>query len=152
MSPPSPLSRNNSALIALLQSFEGLRLKAYPDPISHGAPWTIGYGHTGPDVYEGQVISTDQAMLLLNQDIQKALAGASTLQGWSTWSPARQDAVTSMVFNMGLHGVEQFDTFLGYMAVGKYTAAAIDLAGTKWFKQVGDRARRTQHMIATGSY
>ena len=41
----------------LIQSWEGCRLRAYPDPASGGAPWTIGYGHTGPQVKPGLVIS-----------------------------------------------------------------------------------------------
>ena len=36
--------------LALTRSFEGLRLKAYQD--SAGV-WTIGYGHTGPEVHHG---------------------------------------------------------------------------------------------------
>lgn len=149
---PQPTTRDNSALDALLKSFEGLVLTAVPDPLSHGEPWTNGYGHTGPDVYEGQVIDQAQADAWLVSDRNKALAGAATLQGWPTWAPARQDALATMVFNLGLHGIEEFDTFLGYMAVGKYSAAALDLQGTLWYKQVGTRAIRTAHMIATGGY
>ena len=37
-------------LLADLRRDEGLRLAAYPDPLTHAEPWTIGYGHTGPDV------------------------------------------------------------------------------------------------------
>ena len=32
--------------IDLIKSFEGLSLKAYPDPGTGGSPWTIGYGTT----------------------------------------------------------------------------------------------------------
>ena len=31
--------------------FESLKLRTYPDPATGGKPWTIGYGHIGPDVY-----------------------------------------------------------------------------------------------------
>lgn len=42
-----------------IQGFETCELKAYPDPatkndpVKRGKPWTNGWGHTGPDVYEG---------------------------------------------------------------------------------------------------
>ena len=35
--------------------------------------WTIGWGHTGPDVYEGQKITEGQGLLLLNRDMQWAV-------------------------------------------------------------------------------
>ncbi|AHA27985.1 hypothetical protein lam_639 [Candidatus Liberibacter americanus str. Sao Paulo] len=45
-------------LISLIKQFEGLRLKAYRCSVG---VWTIGYGHTGCDVYEGLVIPQEQA-------------------------------------------------------------------------------------------
>lgn len=47
--------------IALLHYFESCRLKAYPDPATKGAPWSIGWGDTGPDVVPGLVITQDEA-------------------------------------------------------------------------------------------
>ena len=37
-----------------IKDFEGLRLEAYKDP---AGVLTIGYGHTGSDVFEGDRIS-----------------------------------------------------------------------------------------------
>ncbi len=59
----------------LLKTWEGCELSAYPDPASGGAPWTIGYGHTGPDVVPGLTISQAQAEAWLKQDAAVA-AGA----------------------------------------------------------------------------
>ena len=52
--------------------WEGLSLIAYPDPVSGGDPWTIGYGHTGPEVEKGLVITQAQADAWLQEDRQKA--------------------------------------------------------------------------------
>lgn len=52
----------------LIKHFEGLRLKAYKCP---AGIWTIGYGHTGPDVTPDKVITKAQADALFDQDIQK---------------------------------------------------------------------------------
>ena len=57
--------------LALLKQFEGLDLQAYPDPATGGEPWTIGFGHTGPDVYQGKVITDDEAEDLLLEDVFK---------------------------------------------------------------------------------
>ena len=45
---------------------EGLRLTAYRD---EGGVLTIGYGHTGPDVNEGDRISEYWANELLAEDV-----------------------------------------------------------------------------------
>ena len=46
---------------------EGVRLKSYKDV---AGIWTIGYGHTGPEVAEGQVITLDEAQVLFETDTQ----------------------------------------------------------------------------------
>ena len=46
--------------------FEGLSLTAYKCP---AGVLTIGYGHTGADVYEGQTITKDEALDLLAGDL-----------------------------------------------------------------------------------
>lgn len=45
---------------------EGLRLEAYKDT---GGTWTIGYGHTGPEIKEGLVIAEVAAKALLQRDV-----------------------------------------------------------------------------------
>ena len=55
--------------INLITSFEGCSTKAYQD--KYGKVWTIGYGHTGPDVYEGQIITKEQAGNLLKNDLKR---------------------------------------------------------------------------------
>jgi GH24 family phage-related lysozyme (muramidase) len=52
---------------ALLEVFEGCKLKAYQDS---GGVWTIGIGHTGSDVYEGLTITQEQAQIFLLKDQQ----------------------------------------------------------------------------------
>ena len=63
----------------LLRRWEGCRLAAYPDPASGGEPWTIGYGHTGPDVVPGLVISQQQAEAWLEADAAEAGAAVDRL-------------------------------------------------------------------------
>jgi len=58
--------RTNESGIRLIKAFEGLRLKAYKCP---AGIWTIGYGHT-LNVFPGQVITEQEADILLKMDIQ----------------------------------------------------------------------------------
>ena len=61
----------NAAGLALIEQFEGLRLRAYPDPGTGGQPWTIGYGHTC-NVHPGQICTQAQAAEFLAEDVADA--------------------------------------------------------------------------------
>ena len=64
--------------IQVAHEFEGLQLKAYPDPGSaDGKPWTIGYGHTGPEVVKGLVWTKAQADATFVADLAKFEARAA---------------------------------------------------------------------------
>ena len=61
---------------AMIASFEGLRLTAYQDIVG---VWTIGYGHTGPDVKPGLAITRQQADQLLVNDLARFERGVNAL-------------------------------------------------------------------------
>ena len=50
--------------LALIKNWEGCRLTAYK-PVATEIYWTIGWGHYGPDVKEGQTITQAEADRLL---------------------------------------------------------------------------------------
>ena len=83
--------------VNLIKRFEGLELEAYQDI---AGIWTIGYGHTGPDVEPGMKISERDAEELLRRDLkprEQAVAGAAKV-------PLNQnefDALVSFVYNVG---------------------------------------------------
>lgn len=52
----------------IIKESETLQLKAYICP---AGILTIGYGHTGPDVKPGMVITKEQAETLLQQDLER---------------------------------------------------------------------------------
>jgi lysozyme len=56
----------NKAGLELIKSFEGLRLKGYLCPAGVA---TVGYGHTGPEVKVGMVITLAQAEAYLRFDL-----------------------------------------------------------------------------------
>jgi len=53
------------ASFAILNVLEGVRLRSYKDV---AGIWTIGYGHTGPDVKEGQIITLQEAQVYFETD------------------------------------------------------------------------------------
>ena len=62
--------KTSTAGINLIKKFEGCRLNAYK-PVPTEKHWTIGYGHYGPDVTPGMVITQAQAEIMLGIDLQK---------------------------------------------------------------------------------
>lgn len=80
-----------------LKRFEGCRLKAYLCP---AGVWTIGYGHTGTDVYEGMKITLEGAEALLDKDLdyfEKFVEDVMT----ERMTDNQFSAMVSLAFNIG---------------------------------------------------
>lgn len=91
----------NQAGIDLIKHFEGCRLHAYPDPATGGAPFTIGYGHTGPEVLPFGEWSQAQAEMSLSRDLGKV--EQQLLKCIATDINDNQfSACVSLVFNIGI--------------------------------------------------
>ncbi|POA98395.1 muraminidase [Chromobacterium sinusclupearum] len=105
--------------INLIKQFEGLKLTAYQDSVG---VWTIGYGHTGPDVRAGLTISNSQADQLLRLDLQRFEQGVSNLVK-AVINQNQFDALISFSYNLGL-GNLQSSTLLRLLNQGDYQAAA----------------------------
>jgi lysozyme len=114
-----------------IRGFESLRLTAYlptPDDV-----WTIGWGHTGPDVYQGLDISEETADLLFRADIAKvehAVIGLVKVP----LTQAQFDALVSFTFNVGAGNLAT-STLLKYLNAGHYDDAAAEFS--RWNKQAG---------------
>ncbi|MFW8199585.1 lysozyme [Klebsiella pneumoniae] len=86
--------------IDLIKQFEGYSSKAYPDPATGGAPWTIGYGTT-KGVKPGMVVTAQQAEKMLRDDVAKFESGVSSLITAPT-TQGQFDAMVSLAYNIGL--------------------------------------------------
>lgn len=86
--------------IDLIKQFEGYSSKAYPDPATGGAPWTIGYGTT-KGVKPGMIITAEQAEKMLRDDVAKFESGVSSLVTTPT-TQGQFDAMVSLAYNIGL--------------------------------------------------
>lgn len=130
---------------------EGLRLVAYPDPLTHAEPWTIGYGHTGPDVHPGLVWTQAQADDALAEDlgaVQRELDKA--LPWWRQLNDARQDVLVNMGFNMGVPGLLKFKRTIAAIYLKDYAGAAADMLASAWAQQVHARAQRLALQMNSG--
>lgn len=96
----------SEAGLSLSELDEGLRLVAYPDPGSvDGHPWTIGYGHTGPDVHRGMTCTKEQAEVWMEQDVAWAENAVRQLVKVRL-TQGQFDALVDFTFNVGAHAFE----------------------------------------------
>ena len=89
--------------LALIKRFEGCRLKAYK-PIPTEIYWTIGWGHYGPDVREGQTITQPEADAMLTADCQRfadAVDDPACCPQTARLNDNQRDALISFAFNCG---------------------------------------------------
>ena len=127
---------------------EGRRLVAYRD--TRGV-WTIGDGHTGPEVHEGLVWTNAQCDAALRADIAAVYRGLDEhLPWWRTLADVRQDVLADMAFNLGLKGLLEFRQMLAAVQAGNYHRASADMLISAWANEVGGRATRLAAMMRLG--
>lgn len=132
-----------AGLVDMLRRHEGVRLRLYRDK---GGNWTIGYGRN----LSGRGISHTEALLLLQNDIVACQEDLDNhMRWWRTLSSARQLAMMSLCYNLGIHGLKRFKRALAAMQAGDYKQAAAHFMDSKWAGQVGSRARQLTRMIET---
>ena len=109
--------------VKLIKNFEGCRLKAYKCP---AGIWTIGYGHTGSNVYPGTEITQTEADSLLKTDLIIHCNNVSKL----VKVPLNQnqfDALVSLEYNIG-YGAFSTSTLLRLLNAKDYKGAAEQFA------------------------
>lgn len=93
--------------VNIIKKFEGLKLKAYPDPGSGGLPITIGYGSTmyddGKRINLGDVITEERATELLYWEVKQKSSALKYLRGLNQ---NQFDAIVSFVYNVGIGAFE----------------------------------------------
>lgn len=133
------LSRNG---IAVAHYFESCKLTAYPDPGSRdGKPWTIGWGHTGPEVHKGLVWTQEQADAQFLIDVARFERDVASLVKVPL-TQGQFDALVLFAYNVGsdidsdtvAEGLGD-STLLRKLNAGDYEGAALEFR--KWNKNDG---------------
>ncbi len=150
---------------------EGLRLEVYKCPAGY---WTVGVGRNlegkplRPDEQEYVLggrglkpdeviellkergITKDEALFLLGNDIEDAVADLRNFGWFEDLDPVRKKVVIDMRYNLGPTRFREFRRMIAALAAGDYKAAAAEMTNSKWYYQVGTRARRLVEMMRTG--
>lgn len=143
--------RYSDAGLALTKRYEGLRLKAYQDT---GGVWTIGYGHTGPEVVSGQAVTPLEAEALLRADLRTAIDCVNAAVH-TALDQNHFDALVDFCFNAG-RGNFTRSSLLRLVNQKNFTAAAGQFG--LWINVNGQpsrglvRRRTAERAMFLGSY
>jgi lysozyme len=138
--------------LSMLKAFENCELTAYPD---QEGVMTVGWGHTGSDVYDGLTITQDQADQLLANDLR-------IFENWVNklvtveLNQSQFDALTDFTFNEG-EGHLQMSTMLKQINANDFTDAALqfirwDIAGGKVDDGLLRRRQAEREMFVGGDW
>jgi lysozyme len=132
-------------LINMLIDEEGLELKPYRD---HLGNTTIGVGRNLDDVG----ISYNEAMLLLQNDIERARQEADKFWWAANLDPVRLDVVVMMLFQLGLPRFRGFVNMIAAIEKANYGVAKTEMLNSLWANQTPARAKRLAWMMEHGRY
>lgn len=127
-----------------LVGHEGLKLRAYVDTVGK---ITVGVGRNLTD----KGLSPAEATMLMDNDITEAVNDLVHTYPWFLGlSIARRHALIDMRFNLGQHGVNQFQHMIAAISAKDYDEAARQMLASKWATQVGHRADDLASMMRKG--
>ncbi len=133
-----------------LIAFEGRRCAAYR--CSEGI-WTIGLGHTGPEVCDGLVWTDAQIDAAFDADIAAATRECFEAFPWATrMNEPRQAVLIGMLFQMGITRVRGFGKALAAMRDERFAHAAHEMLDSRWRVQTPKRAARLAAQMETGEW
>lgn len=127
--------------IALMHFYEACRLTAYPDPATGGAPWTVGWGETGPDVVPGLTITQMDADIRFAKRLAREFEPGVTRLLTRDPKPSQFDAFVSLAYNIGMGNFAK-STALRKFNMGEMEAAAIAIRS--WDKAAGKTMKGLQ--------
>ena len=118
---------NALALIKHSESCEKRRpdgnFGAYPDPGTGAAPWTIGWGSTGPDIKKTTIWTQAQCDARLGQDVAALSVRLAALLGDAPTTQNQFDAIVDFAYNLGA-GALRSSTLLAKHKAGDHAGAA----------------------------
>jgi lysozyme len=133
-----------------LEEFEGRRHEAYQCTMG---VWTIGIGHTGPEVHSGLTWTDDQIDDAFDADITEAEADLDRhFPWWRAMNEPRQWVLIGMCFQLGITKLRKFVNTLGSMELGQYGFAAVGMENSAWARQTPKRVKRLAQQMRTGDW
>jgi lysozyme len=107
---------------AFIKGYEKLRLIAYPDPGTGGAPYTLGWGQTGPNIKKGSTCTKEEADAWFDAHVAKCEAAIAKY----ITVPLNQnqfDALVSWLYNCG-EDIARTSTLTKKLNLGDFLGAS----------------------------
>lgn len=144
-----------------IRTEEGLVLRPYRCPAGRR---TIGYGwnldarklpeYIDFHLMENGEITEEMAEYLLDVAVSEAVEAARRYTGDEIWrglTPARREVLADMAYNLGEGGLMRFETLRRCLKMADYDGASQAMRNSKWYRQVGERARSLSGVMMTGN-
>jgi len=110
------------------------RFAAYPDPGTGAAPWTIGWGSTGPDITHGLIWTQAQCDARLRADLALVAQRLCAVLGGARTGQNQFDALVCFAYNLGM-GALRGSSLLRLHLAGDFAGAGAQFA--RWDKAGG---------------
>lgn len=118
-------------------------------PESAGNPWTVGFGFTN-GVNPDSKITRQLAERKLEDLIVNMICALTNKLSWfQDASFTTKTVLINMAFNMGIGGLLTFKNTLRFIEQKNYDKAASNMKLSRWYGQVGDRAKELVARMAT---
>ena len=143
------ITQSDSSIMNLIEQHEGVRYRPYKDTRGF---WTVGIGH-----YIGKYLPSDmnrqfskeEVMDMFKADYAKHKQAAERIPNFNKLNMQGKAALIDMTFNMGPNWWEKWPTFTKDMRNDNIPAAMNDLRYSKWYTEVGNRARQDVALLGT---
>lgn len=137
-------SKNGIELIKCFESFSPKACKCLPTE----KYYTIGYGHYGADVKEGQTITKEEAEKLLQTDLEKFEQKVNKYNNVYNFNQNQFDALVSFCYNVG--NIDQL-TAKGTRSIKEISEKilAYNKSGGKVIKGLTNRRKKEQELFNT---
>jgi len=131
-------------VIEFIKKNEGLRLTPYRDTVG---VLTVGYGHTGT-VEGNKKITIERALDMLTEDYTTAKKDAAEIiPDFENLNDSQRVVFIDMAYNLGKDRLSKFKKMRAAIADKDWDRVAIEMKDSKWYRQVGDRSKRSVDII-----
>lgn len=128
-----------------IKNYEKIELKSYQD---EAKVWTIGYGHTGKEVYPNMKITENQANMFLFNDLSK-FENAVNQYVKVPLSQNQFDALVAFSYNAGI-GAFKNSTLLKKLNSGDFEGASEEFG--KWNKITVNGEKKSSDGLSVRRY
>lgn len=145
---------NLSKIRQILLKHEGFRLKVYDD--ATGKDISPGYTLEGhPTIGIGRAldvngISKQEAMILLDTDINLCIEEANKYFWFKELNEVRQAVIISMIFNLGASGFSNFKRMIMALQNNDFIKASEEMLNSSWALQLPIRSKELALMMLLG--